>query len=266
MKRTAMMLAILLAVGAAVGAAAAQDKAPADKGAPTLGDGRGQVVLSWDEFVKITGYDPGKKGPQVLTVSWKQVEDLLGVKVDGVKEGTMVDLPWEQFKALLEWSVNRKEKPEAAPPPSDFIVTSSVYSGQISETEALFTLTLKLNILREKGWKRIPVLPATVAIVKSDLKPADGVFLNSTPGAYELITEKAGAVEAVIQFSASITKSGGTNTVSFQRLHPASSVLELTLDARTSTSRSPTPSRRSPSPPAARRPWRPGSPAACRRS
>ena len=84
--------------------------------APKLGQGRGQVTLSWDEFVQITGYDPARKGGQVVTVPWKDVESMLGVKVERVGKATTVDLPWRDFKALLEWSVKRQE-PKAKPAP-----------------------------------------------------------------------------------------------------------------------------------------------------
>ena len=85
-------------------AAPAAAPAPAMAPAPALGSGRGQVVLTWDEFVKITGYDPSKKGQQVVTIPWKEVESLLGVELKGKvpMDRTMVDLPWADFKALLE--------------------------------------------------------------------------------------------------------------------------------------------------------------------
>jgi len=221
MKRTGLLLLIVAL------AAAAAPAAPPE--VPKLGEGKGQVVLTWDEFVKITGYDPAKKGPQVLTVPWAQIEELLGVKVERPDKAAAVDLPWQDFKSLLEWSIKRKaEKPEA-PPPADYIITSCEYSGKITEDSAQLTLTLKLNILREKGWKRIPVLPAGVAVVKATLAPAEGVYLNSTPNAYELLTEKSGAVEAVIEFSVSVSTSAGINDVGFARVHPGPSVLDLEI-------------------------------------
>jgi len=194
-----------------------------------LSDGKGQVILSWDEFVKITGYDPARKGGQVLTVAWEDLEQLLGVdRIKDVKRGTTVDLPWKDFKALLEWSVKRKEKKDEVPPPTDFIVDSSQYEGKLSADGAEFVLKLKLNVLREKGWKRIPILPGTVAVTKAALP--DAVFLNSTRKAYELLTEKSGVIDLTISFSVSVTTRGGMNHVSFQRLLPASSVVDLVAD------------------------------------
>ena len=66
-------VAIMGVVGllAAAGAVAGEAAKPRDKG---------EVVLSWDQFVKITGYDPATKGGQAVTVPWNEVQDLLGVK------------------------------------------------------------------------------------------------------------------------------------------------------------------------------------------
>ena len=192
---------------------------------PELGEGKGQVTLSWDEFVKITGYDPARKGAQVLTIPWSQVEELTGLKVEGAVKNATVDLPWNEFKALLQWSMKREE---TAPPPTDHIVQSSQYAGVLSGDGANFTLAAKLNILRKKGWKRIPLLPATVALTKSTL-PA-GVFLNAAGANYELLTEETGPIDVTVEFSVAVKKSAGINQVNFNRILPGSSVVDLTVE------------------------------------
>ena len=212
-------------------APAAPAPAPAPGKAILLGEGKGQVILSWDEFVKITGYDPSRKGGQVLTIPWAQVEDLLGVKVPEMttKTGTLtVDLPWSEFKALLEWSIKRKEEKQEAPPPTDYIITSSTYKGELSSEGAKFTLEAEINVLRLKGWKRVPILPANVALVETKLP--EGVFLNSIPNGYELLTDKSGKLPVSLTFSVSVQKSAGILQVNFERIAPGSSVLDLTVD------------------------------------
>lgn len=229
MKRTLAMLFVLCAASAAW----AQPKPPAGgakgKGVVVLGEGRGTVTLTWDEFVKITGYDPARKGAQVLTVPWSQVEELLGVKVERMGKAATVDLPWQDFKALLEWSLKRKA-PKAEKPPTDYIVTSSQYKGDLSADGGVFTLDLKLNVLRKEGWKRIAVLPTTVAVRTTKLP--DGVFLSAGKQSYELLTEKSGDVAATLEFAVSAEKAAGVNTVSFQRILPGSSVLDVGAAAK----------------------------------
>ncbi len=210
----------------------APEPAPAEPAAaiPALGPGKGQVILSWDEFVRITGYDPARRGQQSLTVPWREVEGLLGVELKGKvgMDKTTVDLPWNDFKSLLEWSVRRKQGGGEAPPPADYIVSSSQYEGVLTGDEAAFTLKLKLNVLRKTGWKRIAVLPATVALTDSTLP--DGVFVNIEENVYELLTEKTGPIEATLKFSAKVAKASGIFTVAFDRVLAGSSVLDLSLD------------------------------------
>jgi len=217
---------ITLAALAATALAAAPPAAAPPAAAPKLEEGRGQVTLSWNEFVKITGYDPARKGSQVLTVPWAEVEKLLGVKVDGAVKGATVDLPWNEFKALLEWSIQKKDA--EAPPPADYIVTSGQYTGSLAEDTATFTLAAKINLLRQKGWKKVPLLPATVALTKTTLP--EGVFLHATGAAYELLTDKAGPIDVAVEFSVAVTKSGGVNQLTFPRVLSGSSLLDLTVD------------------------------------
>ncbi len=199
-------------------------------GEPTKGDTsreKGEVTLSWDQFVKITGYDPANKGGSILTIPWTEVQNLLGVKVEKVGQAAMVDLPWQEFKALLEWSIQQKAGKIGAPPPTDFVVASSEFSGTLTDDGATLTLKLKAEVLRQNAWIRIPVLPGTVAITKSTLP--QGVFLNSTGQTYELLAEKAGPVDVTVEFSVAVEKEAGINRVNFQRVTPGASILDLTV-------------------------------------
>ncbi len=56
---------------------------------------KSQVVLTWDQFVKITGYDPAKGGARTLSIPWSEVETLLGVKVDRVGQAATVNITLE---------------------------------------------------------------------------------------------------------------------------------------------------------------------------
>lgn len=197
--------------------------------APKLGQDKGKVILSWDEFVKITGYDPAKKGSQVVTIPWKEVEKLLGVKkITRLSKSATVDLPWKDFKSLLESSINRRVRAEKiAAPPTDYIVASSVYDGKLTADGATFTLKLKVNVLREKGWKRIPVLPINVAIVKTTLPAGKKAYLNSTGRYYELLTSDSGMMDLTVEFRVKVKRSGGINTVAFSRVSRGSSMINL---------------------------------------
>jgi len=210
--------AILLAQCLAVAGEPPKPEEPAKKG---------EVVLSWDQFVKITGYDPAVKGSQVLTIPWSEVQSLLGVQVERVGQAATVDLPWQEFKALLEWSIRTKAGKAATPAPTDFVVASSEYSGKLSDDGAELVLKATVQILRQAGWSRIPILPGSVAITKVTL-PQD-VFLNSTGKSYELLTEKAGSIDVEIGFSVAVEKEAGINRVNFTRALTGSSIIDFTI-------------------------------------
>jgi len=217
---TAVVVAVLAAaILAGPTVALGQNAKPAESDA--------KVTLSWPEFVKITGYDPLGKGGQTLSIPWKDVQKMLGVEVKGVGANAMVDLPWEEFKALMEWSIQRDTKKPAAAP-VEFIVAASKYQGTLTGDSAAMTLTAKINILREKGWKTIPVLPQTVAV--GDVKLPEGVHLTVRSGSYVLMTDKSGAIDITIPFTAAVKTSGGKSSVSVSRVLQSSSMVDLTVD------------------------------------
>ncbi len=215
------MLAVALTVSAATAAPAT---------APGTANDKGQVILSWDQFVKITGYDPAGDTPGMLTIPWSEVQKMLGDEVKLPKTSGTVDLPWQDFKALLLWSIERKQAGGDAPPPTDYVVTASEYAATLTDEEAKFTLKLTLNVLKAKGWKRIPLLPSSVAVTKTTL-PA-GAFLNSAGNAYELLTQGAGEMVVTVAFSVAVQKSGGVNQLGFPRPLRGASVLDLTFDRK----------------------------------
>ena len=135
-------------------------------------------------------------------------------QVGSVPEETLDPQDWEEFRALLEWSVRRKDADDA-PPPTDFIVTSSQYEGELSADGAQFVMKLQLDVLRKKGWKRIPVLPGNVAITEAKLP--DGVFLHSAGKRYDLLTEASGEISATLSFSVAVRTAAGINQVGFPR-------------------------------------------------
>ncbi len=223
MKRAQVLLVLLvMLVVAAVAATAMAQPAP-----PAKGEGS-KVILTWEEFIRITGYDPDKKGQQVVTIPWEEVKDLLGVDIQ-LKGGTTVDLPWDQFKALLNWSIKQKEDKEEKPP-ADYVITNSEYVGTLTDDGAEFTLTVKINVLRKKGWKRIPLLPSSVALTKDPTLSDKTGVLNSNGPVYELLTEASGEMTVTLPFAVVVEKQAGINRVGFPRVTAGSSVLDLTID------------------------------------
>jgi len=213
----AALAAAVLLVGSA--AARSEQKAPAP-------DGQGQVVLPWDLFKKITGYDEAKGGPEagMFTLSWEEVEGLIGMKIQNMGQAK-VRIPWQEFKALLQWSIEQKQKGTSQPPPTDWAMTSAEYVGELTKDGATFTATFKVNVLKEKDWKTIPILPATVAIQEATLPPS--AYLRLGNNMYEILTIATGPMEIKVKFAVAVTEQAGTLALRFDRVPSSTCVLDL---------------------------------------
>jgi hypothetical protein len=218
MKRFAC--ALLVVVAAAGVAVAAEDEK------------NGQVTLSMEMFKNITGWD-GKAKPGEIVIPWEEVRKLLDVDVQGMG-GATVKLPWKQFRSLVEWSIARKGGVDATPPPTDYVVTNATFSGTLGKKVANFTADLKVNVLRKKGWKRIGVMPAGVALSKAEVK--DG-HLNVRGGTYEILTQATGEMPVKLEFAAAVEESAGKSTVSFSRVPSGTCLLDLTVPSQDVTVR-----------------------------
>jgi hypothetical protein len=223
------VMALALAAPALTGFAAAQEKAavpvPAAAPPPPARDAEGHVVMSWDMFKKVTGFDETRRPDEaagMFTLSWDEVQNLLGIKIQDVGQAK-VRLPWQEFKALLMWSIEQKQKPAA--PPSDWAVTAAEYAGTLTKDGATFTATFKINVLKEKDWKTIPLLPASVAIEEITLP--QNAYLRQANNFYEVLTTATGPMEVKAKFACAVTEQAGSLSLRFDRVPSATCLLDL---------------------------------------
>jgi hypothetical protein len=211
--------AVMLALAASAGAANEEKAGP-----PTAGE----VTLPWDIFKKVTGFREDMAAANeagTFTLSWEEVESLLGVKMEAKMPGSKVKIPWQEFKALLEWSIKEQEKGKAPPPPTDWTITSAVYEGDLAKDGAVFTATFKVSILKEKDWKVIPILPATVAV--QDITVPKGVHLRLNNNMYEIMTTEKGDMDVVVKFAVAVREQAGSNTLMFARVPSSTCVVKV---------------------------------------
>ena len=217
--------AVLVSAVAQAAAPKAKAKPPAPAAAPA--DGENKVTLSWQKFKEVTGLseeDLKAREAGTFTLSWEEVQDLLGVKIEKVGNAKL-RIPWQEFKTLLLWSIQQK-KPETPPPPTDVAITSAEYAGDLSKDGAVFTATFKISILKEKDWKVIPLLPATVAI--QDVTLPQGAHLRLEKNFYEVMTAAgAGDIEVKITFAVAVKEEAGSLSLRFDRVPSATAVLDL---------------------------------------
>jgi len=220
------LMATVLVVTVLV-SAAAQAAAPKPKPPPVPADGENKVTLSWEKFKAVTGLsedDLKAREAGTFTLSWEEVQDLLGIKIEKVGAAKL-RIPWQEFKTLLLWSIQQK-KPEAPTPPTDFAITSAEYVGDLSKDGAVFTATFKISILKEKDWKVIPLLPATVAIQNVTLP--QGAYLRLEKSHYQVMTAAgAGDVEVVVVFAVAVQEQAGSLSLKFDLVPSATAVLDL---------------------------------------
>lgn len=200
---------------------------------PTGGrDVSNHVVMTWEEFKQITGWEGPREDEGKFTVPWKDVQNLFGIEVENMQAAEM-KLPWKEFKALLEWSVReeerkKKEKENDAPAPTPYLITASEYIGSgLTEDGAQFKATFKIDILEKKGWQKIMVLPGSVAISKADLP--EGVFLQLANNNYYLLTQESGKIEADFEFAVQVNESGGSYSLAFNKVPSGTCLVDVTV-------------------------------------
>jgi hypothetical protein len=216
----AAAVAVLLVLSATAGA---QNKVE------VAGSGQGDVVMPWETFKKVTGYNENMKPgdePGTFTLNWDEVEGLLGIKIQNMNQ-SKVKIPWQEFKALLQWSVQQKEKPATAAPPVDWAITSAEYVGNLMKDGAVFDATFKISVLKEKDWKIIPLLPATVAV--QDVTLPKGAYLRLANNMYEMLTTETGPMEVKIKFAVAVREQAGSNMLMFPRVPSSSCLVDVRL-------------------------------------
>jgi len=215
----------VMAVAVAGVAARAQEEAKTK-------EGESKVILSWETFRELTATERTPVEEPKLILPWEEVVDLLGVEVeDEALKDVKLPLDWRQFRALLEWSIEQREpEEEKVTLPADFIVSSADLSGALQEEGASFELRMSIDILKEKDWKRIPLLPATVALKEAKLPP--DCFLNVAKGHYELLTTEKGKKDVVLSFAAAVSEQAGAYRVNFGMVPAGTSTVKLTVPSK----------------------------------
>ena len=134
----------------------------------------------------------------------------------GDPEEVTMSLP--EFLKLYETAKNRPPTPTVAP--RAYAIASARYVGEavLEDNEpvaATFTAKLRVEVLDDKNWVRVPLVPVTVALTSAKIAGAEApVVLEG--GWYTLVTNKRGAFDVDLAFSSSVTTTSGTSTTAFE--------------------------------------------------
>jgi len=155
----------------------------------------------------------------------------LASPVAHAQEPERVIMKLDEFLKLYE--KNRAEETQA---PIDFAISSARYQGEVQLRDgepyaAVFTARLRIDVLRSKGFVKVPVLPATVALesAKIGAVEADVVIEN---GFYTLVTAQRGALILDLTFGVGIASAEGASGLSFQLVPAGATTAQLSVPAR----------------------------------
>ena len=132
-------------------------------------------------------------------------------------ETESVTMTLEQFLTLYE-----KGKPPADPeplPPRDFTLSSAHYRGEVitrdgEPVSAVFTASIRVEVLKPDGWVRIPVAPAEVALRSAKIGGREATIVPD--GAWlTLVTDRKGAFQLDLDFAVRVSTHEGRSSLGF---------------------------------------------------
>ncbi|MEX1363512.1 MAG: hypothetical protein AB1Z98_10320 [Nannocystaceae bacterium] len=146
------------------------------------------------------------------------------------EEPERVVMKLDEFLKLYE--AGKAKEVEA---PRDYALASARYVGKVLVEDgmphaATFEAKMHVEVLRTKGWARIPLLPATVALQSATIggKEASVVIENDY---YTLVTDRRGAFDLELEFAAGVTTGQGRSSLSFDLAPSGATELSLAVPA-----------------------------------
>jgi len=149
------------------------------------------------------------------------------------EEPERVVMKLEEFLKLYEQTKDRPDDPEQAPRP--FSIASARYSGEVllddeEAKSASFTATMRVDVLKDKGWVRVPLLPVSVALSSARIGNVEAPVVIEG-GFYTLVTDRQGAFDVDLEFATSVYTSEGSSGLSFQLVGSGATEVELAVPA-----------------------------------
>ena len=128
-----------------------------------------------------------------------------------------------------------KEKTDEVPP-RDHTVSSAKYDGEVLFEDgkpyaARFDAKFKVRVLAKKGWARVPLLPATVAIESAKIGTSEAPIVIEN-GFYTLVTDKRGDFDVNVVFGAAVQTSEGSSRVDFQLVPSGATTAKLSVPTK----------------------------------
>ncbi len=135
-----------------------------------------------------------------------------------------VVLPWSDFKTLYD-AGQLPDKPPVAP--RDYAISRAQYTGRVDGEAAVFTVKMRVEVLKTEGWTSVPILPTQAALRRARIGNSEApIYLES--GWYRWVTDRPGSVDIEMEFAVNTWESSGSNGFAFQL--PASAGTEVVME------------------------------------
>lgn len=137
----------------------------------------------------------------------------------------------EEFLRLYETARKRDEEP-----PRESALASARYRGEVvfedgKPQAAVFKAKQHIEVLRTKGWARVPLLPASVALQSAKIGGKEAPVVIEG-GFYTLVTDRRGAFDLDLQFGVAVSTAEGQSSISFQLAPSGATDVELAVPAK----------------------------------
>lgn len=137
----------------------------------------------------------------------------------------------DEFLKLYE-----KNRAEEASAPLDYAISSARYDGEVQLRDgephaAVFKAKFRVEVLRARGWVKIPFLPATVALESAKIGASEAAVVIED-GRYVLVSNQRGPQTLEVVFAAAVTTAEGSSGVSFELSPAGATSAVLSVPAR----------------------------------
>ncbi len=136
-----------------------------------------------------------------------------------------------EFLKLYEQTKDREKDPEKAP--RAFAISSASYTGDVvvedgEAVSATFRSKMKVDVLKDEGWVRVPLLPSAVALQSAKIGGVEAPVVIEG-GFYTLVTDRRGTFDVDLEFAVSVFNSEGSSGFSFQMVPSGGTTVELAV-------------------------------------